>query len=348
MILEYSKSMINLFTKNRSLFCILTILVVLSCKPSTPVYESFTGFIQGTTYSIVYQKTDDLDPVTLKEITEKLLHDFDLSLSLYKDSSVLSRLNRNEPVKPDALFIEVFNQSKELWELTDGAFDVTVGPLVKAWGFGPDAKRNFDESIRDSLLSLVGMDKVSLANGRLIKSDPRITLDFNAIAQGYSVDIVCDHFDQLKIKSYLVEIGGEVRVKGTRNGNPWRIGIDSPDDNNMLPGDNLQAIIKMTDKSLATSGNYRKFYVENGMKYSHTIDPRTGYPAKNQLLSATILAEKCSIADGYATACMVMGKEKSIEFILKNNLEAYLIYSDEKGNYESWVSENLKNNLSED
>jgi thiamine biosynthesis lipoprotein len=321
--------------------------IILSCKKSTPVYESFSGFVQGTTYSIVYEKRSDLNPENLKNDTEKLLYDFDMSLSLYRDSSVLSKINRNETVTPDAFFTEAFKQSMDLSKLTGGAFDITVGPLVKAWGFGPDEHRNFSESKRDSLLALIGMDKVKIENGIVIKSDPRVSLDFNAIAQGYSVDVVCDYFNQLKIKSYLVEIGGEVRVKGTKDGNQWRIGIDRPEDNNNRPGDQLQAIIKMSDKSLATSGNYRKFYVENGIKYSHTIDPRTGYPAKNQLLSATILADECSYADGFATACMVIGKESSIELIQKNNLEGYLIYSDDKGNFQTWISENLKSNISE-
>ncbi len=334
--------------KNKFLATILVISsIILSCKNSTPVYESFSGFVQGTTYSIVYEKRSDIDPVTLKKDTEKLLYDFDMSLSLYRDSSILSRINRNEPVAPDAFFIEAFNQSVDLHKLTGGAFDITVGPLVRAWGFGPDEHRNFSESKRDSLLALIGMDKVRIENGSVVKADPRISLDFNAIAQGYSVDVVCEYFNQLKIKSYLVEIGGEVRVKGTKDGNPWRIGIDRPEDNNNLPGDQLQAIIKMSDKSLATSGNYRKFYVENGIKYSHTIDPRTGYPAKNQLLSATILADECSYADGFATACMVIGTENAIELIQKNNLEGYLIYSDNNGNFQTWISENLKSSISE-
>lgn len=334
--------------KNKLLPVILAILLVFpSCRKTRSVYDSFTGFIQGTTYSIVYENRGNPDPVTMKRNTEKILHDFDMSLSLYKDSSILSKINRNEPVVPDSFFVEVFNLSTHISAITGGAFDVTVGPLVKAWGFGPDSHKNFSESKRDSLLKLVGMEKVSLINGQLVKSDPNISLDFNAIAQGFSVDVICRYFDKLKIKSYLVEIGGEVRVKGDKAGTPWRIGIDKPEDNNMLPGNELEAIIRIKDKSLATSGNYRKFYVENGVKYSHTIDPKTGYPAKNQLLSATILADDCATADGIATACMVMGKENSIDFINKNKLDGYLIYSDDSGKFKTWISENLKKNISE-
>ncbi len=326
---------------------LLIIIIFTGCKKTKPVYSSFTGFIQGTTYSIVYENSGKLDPVTMQKNTENILHHFDLSLSLYNDSSILSKVNHNQSVVLDSFFIDVFNQSRKISELTGGAFDVTVGPLVKAWGFGPDEHKNISDSKRDSLLKLVGMDKVWVKNGRLVKSDPRVTLDFNAIAQGYSVDVICGYFDSLKIRSYLIEIGGEVRVKGDRAGNPWRIGIDKPEDYNFTPGNDLQAIITVEDEAVATSGNYRAFYVENGIKYSHTIDPRTGSPARNKLLSATIVADKCAFADGIATACMVMGKEKSIQFIIQNKLDGYLIYSDDNGNYQTWISENLEKNISE-
>jgi thiamine biosynthesis lipoprotein len=175
-----------------------------------------------------------------------------------------------------------------------------------------------------------------------------MNLDFNAIAQGYSVDIISDFFNSKGIKSFLVEIGGEVRVKGDKQGVLWRIGIDRPVDDNNLPGNDLQAVISLKDRSLATSGNYRKFYVENGIKYSHTIDPRTGYPARNQLLSATIVANDCATADGIATACMVIGKEKTIEFLgFHPEFDAFLVYSDDSGNYQTWTTENLKRFISE-
>jgi thiamine biosynthesis lipoprotein len=197
-------------------------------------------------------------------------------------------------------------------------------------------------------MKLIGMNKISLINGRLIKSDPHICLDFNAIAQGYSVDVICRFFDNLGIKNYLVEIGGEVRAKGKKAGNLWRIGIDKPVDNNLTPGESLQSILKMTDKAISTSGNYRKFYIEDGVKYSHEIDPKTGHPVKNNLLSASIIADDCTMADGVATACMVFGTEKTIEFLGNHpEFEGYLVYSDEKGNFKTWASEKLKRYLSE-
>jgi FAD:protein FMN transferase len=324
------------------------LILISSCRDSKPYYDNFSGFIQGTTYSVIFENNGKLKAPDLKSETEKILHDFDMSLSLYVDSSILSKVNRNEEVLTDTFFAEAFRRSVEISRLTEGAFDITVGPLVKAWGFGPDEHKNMSGSKRDSLLKLVGMDKVKIISGRVVKTDPGINLDFNAIAQGYSVDVISHFFDKLGIKSYLIEIGGEVRVKGDKGGVMWRIGIDKPSDNNMLPGNDLQAIISLKDKSLATSGNYRKFYIENGIKYSHTIDPHTGYPASNQLLSATIIADECATADGIATACMVMGKDKTIEFLgFHPEFDAFLVYSDDKGNYQTWMSESLKNFISE-
>jgi thiamine biosynthesis lipoprotein len=331
-------------------FIIIVALLLLSfpsCKETT-IYDNFAGFVQGTTYSMVFENTGKINPEDLKSEVENILHDFDMSLSLYVDSSILSKVNRNEDVIPDKYFTEAFNRSAEITEMTEGAFDITVGPLVKAWGFGPDSQKNFSEAKRDSLLKLVGMGKVKIENGKVLKENPGINLDFNAIAQGYSVDIISDFFNSKGIKSYLIEIGGEVRVKGDKQGVLWRIGIDRPEDNNNLPGNDLQAVISLKDRSLATSGNYRKFYIENGIKYSHTIDPRTGYPARNNLLSATIIANDCATADGIATACMVIGKEKAIEFLgFHPEFDAFLVYSDETGNYQTWTTENLKRYISQ-
>ena len=324
------------------IFQLFFLLILFSCKEK-PQYSNFAGTAQGTTYSIVYENQGKIDPQTLRQEVEKVLHDFDMSLSLYEDSSILSRINRNEKVIPDKFFTDVYKRSVEISKLSEGAFDVTVGPLVRAWGFGPDEHKNVTPLRVDSLMKLVGMKNVELKDGMIVKSDPRIMLDFNAIAQGYSVDVICGFLDEKGIKSFLVEIGGEVRVKGTKGGEMWRIGIDKPVDDNMSPGSDLEAIIQIKDRSLATSGNYRKFYVENGIKYSHTIDPKTGYPAKNQLLSATILASDCATADGIATACMVMGKEKSIEFLdLHPEYDAFLIYSDDKGVMRTWMTEKVK------
>lgn len=322
--------------------------LIVSCKLQKPVYSNFSGYAQGSTYSIVFENKGSINPTDLQQKVEKILRDFDKSLSLYDDSSILTRINRNEDVEVDSFFTEVFRKSALISEMTDGAFDITVGPLVKAWGFGPEGHKTFTEAKRDSLLNLVGMGKVSLLNGKLIKSDPHIMLDFNAIAQGYSVDVICSFFDSRGIKNYLVEIGGELRAKGTKAGELWRIGIDRPEDNNLSPGQNLEAVIRISNKALATSGNYRKFYIEDGVKYSHEINPKTGYPSKNTLLSASIIAVDCATADGVATASMVKGKDATIEFLAVHpEFEAYLIYSDEAGNFKTWISEGLKEFLTE-
>jgi thiamine biosynthesis lipoprotein len=319
-----------------------------SCKTKNAVIENFTGFTQGTTYSIVYDNNINIGPDALKLKVEKILLDFDKSMSVYNDSSIISRVNRNEPAVLDSFFVDVYNKSVLVNQMTDGAFDITVGPLVRAWGFGPDDHKNFTEQKRDSLLKLVGMEKISLVNGRIVKTLPGVTLDVNAIAQGYSVDVVCRYFKSLGLRNYLVEIGGEVMAVGDKGGAPWRIGIDKPEDNNMVPGQSLQAIIKLDDKAVSTSGNYRKFYVEDGIKYSHTIDPKTGYPAKNRLLSATIIADNCTMADGIATACMVMGKDKAIDFIKSHHeFSAYFVFSDDSGDFKSWMSDELKKSISE-
>jgi len=333
----------------------LLLIVLVSVSLISPACKKKDNFLringatQGTTYSIICEGVSGLTQEKVFQGVSKILTGIDYSLSVYNDSSLISRINRNENVIADRYFTEVFNLSQEISELTGGAFDITVGALVRAWGFGPEARKKFDPSKLDSLMQLVGFHKVRLENGRLIKNNPGIILDVNAIAQGYTVDIISRYFDSLKVENYLIEVGGEVRVKGTKAGQQWKIGIDRPYDNNFTPGADLQAIIKLKDRSLATSGNYRKFYEENGIKYSHTIDPRTGYPVRNRLLSATIIGKECAVADAVATTSMVIGLEKSIEFIEKHpEFEAYFIYSGTDGSFLTWMSETLREMISEE
>jgi thiamine biosynthesis lipoprotein len=310
-------------------------------------YMSIAGFAQGTTYRITYEskKGEQLQP-----LIDSLLADFDMSLSIYKPNSVISKFNRNVPgTKADSKFIAIFNKSYEVYQQTGGAFDITVGPVVNALGFGSTDTLNVDSTMIDSLLQYVGMEKVSLQDNHLIKKQKNMVLDVNAIAQGYSVDLVADFLKARKIKNYLIEIGGEVRAKGRNNNNQtWRVGIDKPVEGNMLPGANLQAIIKLENKSLATSGNYRKFYEKNGMKFVHTVNPKTGYPVISNLLSATVVADDCITADAYATALMVFGVDKSIEFLKANKfLEAYLIYADQQGRFQVYVTPGLSKCVAE-
>lgn len=303
-------------------------------------YISFGGFTQGTTYSITYKSTDTIN---YKNDVEYLLAEFDSSLSTYNKLSVISKINYNESNVTDKYFNVVYLKACEVYNKTDHAFDITVAPLVNAWGFGFSNKEQVTNALIDSLLEFVGFQKVCLKDSFIVKSDPRLMLDVNAIAQGYSVDVVADFLEGKGITDYLVEIGGEVKTKGINNkGKSWRIGIDKPFDNNNIPGENLQAIINLSNKSLATSGNYRKFYERDGIKYSHTINPKTGYPVTHSLLSTTVIADDCMTADAYATAFMVMGLEKAFELAEQlPDIEAYFIYSDEKGVFQEKMTSNM-------
>ncbi|MFZ4414462.1 MAG: FAD:protein FMN transferase [Bacteroidales bacterium] len=305
-----------------------------------------SGIAQGTTYHITYY---DQKNRNFKTEIDKLLSDFDKSVSLYDSTSIISRVNNNDKkVVLDKFFKQCFNKSMEVSKATEGAFDATVGPLVNGWGFSFKKKARMDSAMVDSLLKFIGYQLVELKAGKVIKKDPRIKLDFNALAQGYSVDLVSELLNAKKIANYIVEIGGEVYAKGHKpNGDHWKIGIEKPIDN--TEGDNpLKAIVKIENMALNTSGNYRKFYIENGIRYSHEINPKTGYPAHNNVLSATVLAADCMTADAYATAFMVMGLEKSIAFLaLHQELSAYLIYAKESGVYKIFESEGLKNIVTE-
>ncbi len=320
-------------------FGLLTALALRSFAQEEPIRIS--GNAQGTTYHITYF---DKENRYFAQAIDTLLNAFNKSVSLYDSTSIICRVNDNDPtVVLDAYFLECFRKSMEVSKATDGAFDCTVGPLVKGWGFSFKKKAKMDSAMVDSLLQFIGYKFVQIQDGKVIKKDPRITLDFNALAQGYSVDLVSQLLDKKHIESYIVEIGGEVYAKGKKpNGSNWKVGIEKPIDN--PDGDNpLRAIVKIENKSLNTSGNYRKFYIENGIRYSHEINPKTGYPAHNTLLSATVLAADCITSDAYATSFMVMGLDKTKEF-LKTHPELWvsLIFTDEKGSYQVWESPQMK------
>lgn len=323
-------------------FALLPVLFVSACQTQKSEYMKISGFAQGTTYNITYENSKHED---YSQDIDSILKAFDQSLSIYDSTSIVSRINADDPtVDADDWFVEVFNKSAEVHAFSGSAFDITVGPVVKAWGFanGPVAKH--DTAHIDSLLQYVGMDKVKLEGRKVIKKFPGVKIDVNAIAQGYSVDVVCDFFNKKGIRNYLVEIGGEVRGKGTNaKNNYWHIGIDKPTEGNFDPGASLQAIIEINNKSLATSGNYRKFFVEDGIKYAHTIDPKTGFPARNTLLSATVVCDDCMTADAYATAFMVVGLDKSKELLARlPGIEVYFVYSNQQGEYEVFFSEGMK------
>jgi len=304
------------------------------------------GEAQGTTYHITYFDKENRD---FQPEIKKILADFDMSVSTYIPNSIISRINSNQPnVIVDKYFIACFNKAKEVWKNTDGAFDPTVYPLVNAWGFGPGKKQKIEKTKIDSILKFVGFNLIKLKGNTIVKKDSRVALDFNAFAQGYSVDVVSEFLNLKGINAYIVEIGGEVYAKGKKpNGDNWTIGIEKPIDNKT--SDNpLKAIVKLENLAIATSGNYRRFIIEDGIKYAHHINPKTGYPTKNNLLSASIFAKECISSDANATGVLVMGFEKAKEFLQKHQeLQAYLIYSDDKGNYQIFESPGLKSIISE-
>ncbi|MCI4443816.1 MAG: FAD:protein FMN transferase [Lentimicrobium sp.] len=304
------------------------------------------GEAQGTTYHITYFDNQNRD---FQLEIEKILKNFDLSVSTYIPNSVISRINSNDKnVVVDKYFIACFNKAKEVWKNTNGAFDPTVYPLSNAWGFGPGKKQKIEKTKIDSILKFVGFQLIELKGNKVIKKDPRVALDFNAFAQGYSVDVVSDFLTSKKINSYIVEIGGEVYAKGRKpDGKNWTIGIEKPIDNKET-GNPLKAIVKLENMAIATSGNYRRFNIEDGVKYAHHIDPKTGYPTKNNLLSASIFAKECISSDANATGVLVLGLEKAKVFLQKHpELQAYLIYSDENGNYQVYETSGIKSIISE-
>jgi thiamine biosynthesis lipoprotein len=323
-------------------FTFVLVLLLTSCQPQKSEYFRISGFAQGTTYNITYENSNNED---YTYDIDSILKEFDKSLSIYDSTSIISRINDNDlTVEADDWFVAVFNKSVEVSTVSGGAFDITVGPVVKAWGFGNSPIAKHDTAYIDSLLRFVGMDKIKLEGRKIIKKLPGVKIDVNAIAQGYSVDVVSKYFENKGIKNYLVEIGGEVRCKGTNAKNYlWHIGIDKPNEGNIAPGGELQAIIELNNKSLTTAGNYRKFFVENGVKYGHTIDPKTGFPARNTLLSATVVCDDAMTADAYDTVFMVLGLEKSLELLKKlPGIEVYFIYSNPQGEFEIYFSEGLK------
>ena len=325
----------------------LTLLIIgsifiITQQRSTP-YQYNEGQVFGTFYHITYQNDQDLQ----KEI-EAELKKIDNSLSTFNKQSVISKVNNNEVTKLDELFIEIFDKAKAISKETDGAFDITVAPLVNLWGFGFKQGTTPSKQQIDSLKQLVGYEKVSLIMGKRIKkTDQRIMLDCSAIAKGYGSDVISRLFKKYDIKNFMIEIGGEIVVSGNSESRvPWKIGVNKPIEDSTNTNTELQTVLNITNKAMATSGNYRNFYYKGGKKFAHTIDPKTGYPVQHSLLSATVLAADCATADAYATAFMVMGMERSKKVLEKHKeLMAYFIYSDHQGKLKVWYSPELEKKI---
>ncbi len=320
---------------------ILIIGTVLILRKQAP-YQTDEGMVFGTIYKITYQSKENLKP----EI-EAALQQVDNSLSPFNKQSVITRVNNNEDLEVDSLFAHVFLLAKEISTETHGAFDITVAPLVNAWGFGFKNAINVTDTTIDSLRQFVGTDKIDLIDGKIVKKDPRTILDCSAIAKGFGVDCVARLLDSKGIKNYMIDIGGELVMKGQ---NPkmetWRIGINKPIDDSLSVNQELQTVLEITDAGLATSGNYRNFYYKDGKKYAHTIDPRTGYPIQHNILSSTVVAKDCATADAYATSFMVLGLDSArIICNAHPELDAYFIYSKEDGTTGIYFTEGMKKYL---
>ena len=327
--------------KQYFIFSIIFLLAFNACTNSPAKYIYNKGMIYGTSYSIKYESPNGKD--FQEEITQKF-HEYTLVFSTYEKESIISKINDNLPIELTDEFIICFNKSMEVSEITNGAFDITAGALVNAWGFGPERKKQMTQEKVDSLLLITGYHKVKLQDGKIIKEDPDIKIDMSAISKGYTSDLIGNFLAEKGCKSYMVEIGGEVAAKGiNERGKTWSIGINKPDEEALFGSSGLQAKVKLTDHGLATSGNYRNFYVEDGKKYAHTIDPKTGYPVQHSILSSSVIANNCMTADAFATAFMVLGLEAGIEVAKKvPEIEVFFIYADENGENKVYMSDGFK------
>ena len=336
----------NTFYKHILLF-LFTILLI-SCKSSSKeaelTYYQESGEIFHTTFHIKYE-----DDRSVSEEIMEALQRFDDSLNPFKENSIIGKVNNNVPVKLDSMFLKVFNKSMEVARITDGKFDITASPFINAWGFGFKDMDNVTKEKIDSMKPFVGYNKIRIENGEIIKDDPRVQINTSGISKGYSCDVVAYMLQELGIKNYMVEIGGEITMKGVNEkGNCWRIGIDKPTDDSTAMRRELQIILSICDKAVATSGNYRNYYMKDGVKYSHTIDPLTGYPSEQNILGATIIADDCMTADAYATAFMAMGLDKSVGVAHKiPGLHYYFIYVKPDGSVDSMFSDEFDQFLAE-
>ena len=319
-----------------------TVLIIRQ-QQSIP-YQKNSDFIFGTTYNITYQYDSDLTEGIKAELLK-----VDHSLSPFNEKSIITAVNQNKDVALDEMFLDVFNKAMLISKDTEGAFDITVAPLVNAWGFGFKNGTQPNSHQVDSLRQIVGYEKVILVDGKIQKKDPRIMLDCSAIAKGYGSDVVARYFRSKGVTNFMVEIGGEIVTSGVNSQRlPWKIGVTKPTDDSLSVSGEIQTVLNVTDKAMATSGNYRNFYYKGGKKYAHTIDPKTGYPVQHSILSATVLADDCATADAYATSFMVMGLEKAQKVLERHpELMAYLIYNNEKGENAVWFSPSLKNKIVE-
>lgn len=318
-------------------------IVIIRQQNSIP-YQNNKGMVFGTTYNITYQCDSDIHQSIKAELQQ-----VDDALSPFNKESIITAINNNVDVEVNKMFADVFSLAQQISADTEGAFDITVAPLVNAWGFGFKSGTEPTKTNIDSLRSIIGYKKVRLEGQHIVKQDKRTMLDCSSIAKGYGSDVVARLLKSKGIENYMVEIGGEIVTKGiSQRRMPWKIGVTKPVDDSLSVNQEIQSVINVTDKAMATSGNYRNFYFKGGKKYAHTIDPHTGYPVQHNILSSTVIANDCATADAYATAFMVMGIEKAKALLKRHpELMAYFIYSDKEGKNKTWSSESLKGKIVE-
>ena len=325
------------------LFLIIGTIVIVKQQRNTP-YQHNTGFIFGTIYNVTYQYDHDINGEILQELNK-----VDASLSTFNKTSIISQINSGKSPTVDDMFADVFTLAADISKETDGAFDITVAPLVNMWGFGFKHNTMPNSHSVDSIKHFIGYDKVALQGRKVVKKDQRVTLDCSAIAKGDGSDVIARLLKSKGIDNFMIEIGGEIVTKGLSEKRlPWKIGVTKPSDDSLNTNQEIQTVLNVTDKAMATSGNYRNFYYKGGKKYAHTIDPHSGYPVQHSLLSATVLANDCATADAYATAFMVMGIEKAKIILDKHpELMAYFIYADKDGKNAVWYSKSMKGKILE-
>ncbi len=309
-------------------FVLISIVFFVSCSDKTPRIE-YSGVTQGSYFSIIYYDENGRD---FRDDIDFYLTMVDKSVSLWNENSIISKVNRNEDVTINKIFKDNFELAQKASEFSDGAFDATIGPLVSAWGFHYKKELNMTPQMVDSIRQYVGYHKVKIVDNKVVKENPNITLDFNAVAQGYTADLIARMLDFKGVRSYLVDIGGEIMTKGTKpNGKMWTIGIEKPAEK-FDSERSVQTKIEVRNKGVVTSGNYRKYIEKDGIRYSHSIDPKTGYPVEHNLLSATVIADNAAWADCLATICMLVGKEKASKLLEnQDGVEAYFIFVDDDG-----------------
>ena len=315
-------------------FLIILAVLLVSCAKK-PQKIDYSGVTQGSYFSIVYFDEQNRH---FEAQFDSIFKEIDNSVSLWNENSIIRKVNRNEDVVVNQIFKDNFEWARKASEFSDGAFDATIGPLVSAWGFHYKKELEMTPEMVDSIRQLVDYHKVEIIDDKVVKANPNMTLDFNAVAQGNTTDLIGNFLETKGIENYLVDVGGEIMARGTKpNGEMWTIGIEKPAES-FDSERSVQIKINLKDKGIVTSGNYRKYIEKDGVRYSHSIDPKTGYPVEHNLLSATVIADNASWADCLATICMLVGKEKASKLLENQDVEAYFIFVEDGVIKTEWIN----------